>query len=131
MKRCIVMVMSLIALLAATSGYAQAPPRITAKIAHPFTVGKSVLPAGQYDFVGESKPRMMIRIVSEGKNIAYVPVLTQLAAAIHTTPKDAHIVFDKVGDRYWLSEIWIPGHDGYMLLSTKEKHEHEVLDVQR
>ena len=56
-------------------------------------------------------------------------VLTRTAGAIHNTPADAHLVFDKVGEAYTLSEIWFPGTDGYMLNILKEQHEHRVVDV--
>jgi hypothetical protein len=60
-----------------------------------------------------------------------VPILTLLGAAIHTSKQDAHIVFDKVGEVYTLSEIWIPGEDGLLLVATKGKHEHKTIDVPR
>jgi hypothetical protein len=50
---------------------------------------------------------------------------------MHTTPEDAHIVFDVVGDKHMLSEIWIPGEDGYLLLATKGKHGHKVINIPR
>jgi hypothetical protein len=58
-------------------------------------------------------------------------VQTRLGAAIHTTKQDSHIVFDKVGEVYTLSEVWIPGTDGWLLFSTKGKHEHKTIDVPR
>ena len=130
MKRSVVMALSLIAFLAVTSGYAQAQVMVTGKIAFPFTVGAKTLPPGQYDFVRDASASV-IRVVSGNKNMALATIITRLAGAIHTTPKDSHIVFDKVGDTYMLSEIWVPGQDGYMLLSTKGQHEHAVVDVPR
>ncbi len=55
--------------------------------------------------------------------------MTRLSGEIHTTPQDAHLVFDKVGDTYLLSELWIPGEDGYLLQITKGAHEHIVLNI--
>jgi hypothetical protein len=129
-KRSVVMAMSLIAFLAVTSGYAQTTTMVTGKIAFPFTAGGKALPAGQYDFVRDGAGPT-IRVVSAGKNMALVPIITRMSGAIHTTPNDSHIVFDKVGDKYALSEIWIPGQDGYMLSSTKGEHGHAVVDVPR
>jgi hypothetical protein len=129
-KRSVVMTLSLIVFLAVTSGYAQAQERVAGQIAFPFTVGAKTLPAGQYEFVRDATTPV-IRVVSGGKNVALAPIITRLAGAMHTTPKDSHIVFDKVGDKYSLSEIWIPGQDGYMLLATKGQHEHAVVDVPR
>ena len=130
MKRSVVMAMSLIAFLAVTSGYAQTPTLVTGKIAFPFMAGGKALPAGDYEFIREGTTPT-IRVVSGGKNVALVPIITRLSGAIHTTPKDSHVVFDKMGDKYTLSEIWSPGQDGYMLASTKGPHEHAVLDVPR
>jgi hypothetical protein len=124
------MAMSLIAFLAVTSGYAQTQMMVTGKIAFPFTVGAKTLPPGQYEFVCDAATPV-IRVVSGNKNVALAPIITRLAGAMHTTPKDSHIVFDKVGDIYSLSEIWVPGQDGYMLLATKGQHEHAVVDVPR
>ncbi len=93
-----------------------------------FSVGGKVLPAGQYEF-SRSAEVLIFRVQGEGMNAAEAPVLTRLAGAIHTTPEDAHIVFDKVGDAYILSEIWIPGEDGFLLAVTKEPHEHIVINV--
>ena len=41
------------------------------------------------------------------------------------------IVFDKVGDVFTLSEIWVPGLDGFMLHMTKEAHEHRIVNVSK
>jgi hypothetical protein len=38
-------------------------------------------------------------------------------------------VLDVVGDTDSLSEIWIPGDDGYLMPATKEKHGHKVIIV--
>ncbi len=130
MKRRVVMTLSLAAFLAVTSGYAQMQVRVFGNITFPFTVGTDALPAGQYDFVRDGEAPD-IRVVAAGKNVARAPIITRLAGAIHTTPKAAHLVFDKVGDTYKLSEIWVPGQDGYMLSSTQGKHDHAVVDVPR
>lgn len=44
-------------------------------------------------------------------------------------PSDAHVVFDKVGTTYALSELWAQGVEGILLQATEGKHEHEVLHV--
>ena len=60
---------------------------------------------------------------------AIAMVLTRLAGGLHTTPQDAHIVFDKVGNNYTLSEIWPLNGDGYLAYMTKGKHEHHTVNV--
>jgi hypothetical protein len=39
--------------------------------------------------------------------------------------------FTVVGNTYALSEVWIPGVDGYVLQVTRGKHTHKVVNVQR
>ena len=98
-------------------------------IGHAFTAGDKQFPAGQYQ-ISRDPGVSFIRLASrDGKTTTQLPILTRIAAAMHTTPKDAHLVFDKIGQRHVLSELWIPGHDGFVLNSPKEEHEHEVVDT--
>lgn len=126
-KTKIMLTVSLIALLGMMSAYGQ-PSSIKAKIDFPFTVEGKVLPAGQYEFVRDDAAQVF-RVQGEGKTSALVPILTRLAGEMHTTPQDGHLVFDVVGETYLLSEIWIPAHDGYLLLATKGPHGHKVINV--
>jgi hypothetical protein len=119
---------SLIALLAATLGYGQTMVR--ANIPFEFTVQGKVLPAGQYQLAREPG-KDMIRISGTAKGAAIIaPVITRLSREVHTI-ENAHLVFDKVGETSFLSELWVPGQDGFLLHSTKGQHEHKVLDVPR
>ncbi len=129
MRTRVLLMLSLFTLLIAASAYAQAP-LVLAKIPFAFTVEKKVLPAGQYEFTPNIE-RGVLRVLDVDKKgeAVLAPIITRLAAGMHTTPKDAHIVFDKVGDVYTLSEIWVPGEDGYLLHATKGKHEHHIVDV--
>ena len=116
-------------LLVVMYGYGQhQTPSIKASIDFPFTVEGKVLPAGQYEFVRDSLAEVF-RIKGENKNAAVAEIITRLYAGTHRTPEDAHLVFDVVGDAYALSEIWIPGEDGYVMLITKGMHKHRVLNI--
>jgi hypothetical protein len=118
-------VASLFVLLAAAITYGQQSVRVN--IPFEFTVSGKVLPAGNYSFVPTSDNRS-IRVAGE-KESAIAVVLTRLAAEMHTSPGDSHIVFDKIGDKHFLSEIWIPGSDAFVLNTTKEQHQHDILNV--
>jgi hypothetical protein len=39
----------------------------------------------------------------------------------------AEVVFDKVGTKFYLSELQMPGEDGYLVLATKEAHTHTAV----
>jgi hypothetical protein len=116
-----------ITLLAASLAYGQ-QPLFRANVGVKFSVAGKELPAGKYSFSRDSAGGW-INIEGPGKVALRVPVVTRLAAGIHTTPKDAHLVFDTVGGNHYLSEVWVPNQDGYLLRTTKNKHEHAVLDV--
>jgi hypothetical protein len=104
---------------------------VKANIPFAFNVEGKTLPAGQYEFLPDTNGATM-RILGAGKGSSVLAMIqTRMAAEIHTTPNDAHIVFDKVGDVYTLSEVWVPGVDGFMLHLTKGKHEHKVVDVSK
>lgn len=129
MKTRIMLTVGLIALFAVISGYGQPMPgpSLKAKIDFPFTVGGKVLPAGQYDFVLASETAPAFRVTDEAKNSTLALILTRISGSMHATPQVPHLVFDKVGETYLLSEIWIPGQDGFLVLATKGEHEHRVV----
>jgi hypothetical protein len=116
-------------LLVAVHASGQGPISVNAKIPFAFSVEGKVLPAGQYNFSEGSDLKTMTVRSSDGKASVIAPIMTRLAAEIHTTPQDAHIVFDKVGDSNTLAEIWVPGEQGFMLHATKGKHEHRIVDA--
>ena len=116
-------------LLAAVFASAQGPISVNAKIPFAFSIGGKALPAGQYNFAEGSDFKTMTVRSSDGKASVIAQIITRLAAEMHTTPQDAHIVFDKVGDSCTLAEIWVPGEQGFMLHATKGKHEHRIVDT--
>jgi hypothetical protein len=121
-------VISLVTLLATCSVYAQSRSS-RVKISFPFSAGGKQFPAGQYFFAPDDAARVVKLTSVDGKANASIPVLTRTARAIHTTPADTHVVFDKVGQTPVLSELWIPGRDGYVLNAPAKEHEHEVVDA--
>ena len=130
MKTRTIVAFSLTVLLAVTFGLAQSR-NVRAKIPFEFTVAGKVFPAGEYTFTYDARLRRVAVSDSDKRSVDYVSIVTFLAAAMHTTPDDSHVVFDKIGNKHYLSELWIPGMDGLDLLSTKEKHEHEIVNVPR
>ena len=99
--------------------YAQS---LTVNIDFPFQAGHKTLPAGT-DTV--EKPDDNSIAIRGASGAAVLVILTQLGR--HDVDKDLELVFDKVGDQNLLSEVWFPGQDGYLLLSTKQAHAHAVV----
>jgi hypothetical protein len=103
---------------------------LTAKIPFPFQVESKTLPAGTYDFTINDGAGTVAVQSSSRSAAAEALIITRLAAQFHPGPNPhSHVVFDKVGNMYILSELWEPGTDGFLVHATKEKHEHYVVHV--
>ncbi len=96
-----------------------------------FQVGSKTLPAGEYEFqIDRQGDRVTVLGSTKVKgSIALESIITSLAPTAHSDSTHAHIVFDKVGNTYTLSELWQPGEDGILVHTTKGKHEHHVLHL--
>jgi len=121
---------SLLTLLAALPLHAQQRNLLRVQIPYAFSAGGKDFTAGQYELRVTQQNEQVIRVTSsDGKNGALVNVLTRTAGAIHTTPTDAHVVFDVLDGRHILAEVWFPEQDAYILNVLKEKHTHEIINV--
>jgi hypothetical protein len=119
-----------LALVATQVAFGQRP-LIKTKVAFPFKVAGKEFKAGEYSFSTNATAAGGAGYIQidEGRTTTKIPIITRIAAATHTTPKDAHLVFDRVGDTHYLSEIWVGKEDGYLLATTKGAHEHDVADI--
>lgn len=91
-------------LLTANVAHAQIGNKIEAKVPFTFTVGNSTLPAGNYTIrVPNSIEPDVLEISNDQTNVAVV-FLTQ-ATQIKQPVKTAELVFNKIGDKDFLSQI--------------------------
>jgi len=127
MKTKILVSCGLSLLLAAAFGWGRESLSLRANVPFQFIVEGKTYQPGQYKFT-EGENDEVIRVVSQnGDTSALALVVTQLVSQTRTDQQDADVVFDKVGDRYFLSEVWFPGADGFLVHATKEKHEHRTV----
>jgi hypothetical protein len=84
------------------------------------------LPAGTYDFTaqGEGLSQLMIRS-SGGGGTTLVPVVTRLA---DIGAKQPVVVFDVAEGKHYLSEVHMPGADGFALAGAPGKHTHAKVE---
>ena len=109
-----------------TMTYAQSVTRV--KIDFAFVAGGKEMPAGAYEFVVDSG-RIVVR-AQDGKGTPIMmAVITRLGR--HDADTDPELIFDKIGGKLLLSEVWLPDADGYLLLNTPVDHEHRVLGGSR
>ncbi|HEY3382491.1 MAG TPA: hypothetical protein VGK32_12025 [Vicinamibacterales bacterium] len=104
----------------ASVAYAQDAAILDAPFA--FRVGSVVHQPGKYE-LRPNGDQMGVTITPPKGAATMALVVTRLAEPEPPLP-DGKVVFDKVGELYFLSEVWIPGMDGFLLHSAKEKHSH-------
>jgi hypothetical protein len=122
MKRNLITILSVVVLsllLNATGVYAQSYAK--AKVPFAFNVGAKQLPAGTYE----------IRVLDQSPNEIMIRNTETTAAAVSIArnegPRDTEskLVFDRIGNQYFLIEVWNGlGADG-MIVPTS-KHEKEL-----
>jgi hypothetical protein len=97
----------------------------TVDIPFSFFIKDKEMPAGRYEISveGSNMNRLVIR-AKDGGQTSMVPVLTRLA---DTGAKEPMVVFDKANDKYYLSEVHLPGKDGFAVQGAPGKHTHETV----
>jgi hypothetical protein len=127
-----VVVLSFVLLAVSLSTHAQASDgEVVAKVAFAFHVGDESYPAGSYRVTRRGSdamnPVLVIRADKGGDNSS-VSVVTRLARQEHTDhATSGNLVFDRVGDERFLSEVWLPGEDGYLVRGTAAQHQHDIV----
>ncbi len=113
----IVCVVGFLFVIWANLAYADA---IVVDIQFPFKAGGKDFASGKYRIEADPQTdQILIRNTDTGKG-EFLPCVTRLAG------KDvgAEVVFDRQGDQYFLSELYIPGIDGFELKGAAGKHTH-------
>jgi hypothetical protein len=128
MKTRITVLLGVLLLLSAAVAYGQ-PIEVKAPIDFAFTVEGKVLPAGQYNFT-RSDDGLSFRVQGVGKEAkdgALALIITRLSGEMREKKMGTYLVFDNVGNVNTLSEIWLPGDDGYLVGITKVQHTHKTV----
>jgi len=104
-----------------------APSGLRVDVPFEFTVEKGSLPSGTYEILIDGPRDSIVRLrnIQTGK-MTRLSIDTRLA---DVGAKKAYFVFDKAGNNHFLSEIHIPGSDGYALKGASKEHEHEKVPV--
>jgi hypothetical protein len=113
-----------IVLALVVSGSAVYAQSIRAEIGFPFVAAGKDMPAGAYS-VEAAAGFGLVTLTGPDNNRVKMSVVTQLGR--HDKDPDAELVFDKVDGKTVLSEIWLPGRDGLLLVASKGAHEHAVV----
>lgn len=109
MKSQAIRFLGVLTLLAAGSAFAQ-NVHVRANIPFDFIVDKGKLAAGQYDLssLNTATGRTLLLKNSDGKPLRMINA--NAVSSIQPSSK-TKLVFERYGDRYFLSQIWIEGRD--------------------
>lgn len=114
--------LGVVALLAAASAFGQ--QKVRYDIPFEFHFLDKVIPAGQYDVVvGSSTMRNALSLECYASG-THVFAVTHGIGGGANLASEGHMVFNKYGETYFLSEVWTPGYsEGGALAKTKTERE--------
>jgi hypothetical protein len=104
----------------ASTRVAQAQEHVVVNIPFDFVAGNTQLPAGQYSITASGPDWTLLLIDRKDAASAYMGTNAVVATEIQSESK---LIFNRYGDRYFLSQVWTAGNSrGRQLLkSAREK----------
>lgn len=94
---------------------------VIANIEFSFYAAGKLLPAGTYEYKATEAQDVMQVTNTSTRATIMVPILTSISKKL---PADAEVVFDKMGNDYYLTEVFAPGLDGFLVKGASGKHTH-------
>jgi len=105
----------------ASTRVAQAQEPMVVNVPFDFVAGNAKLPAGEYS-VKTSGPTHVLILIARDDSAASAMLNTN--AAVASEPQsESKLIFNRYGDRYFLSQVWTAGNSSgrQLLKSTREK----------
>ena len=111
---------------AAVSVRAQAPSKVEVNIPFEFSAGKTTLPAGIYTVKRLSGNNVTLRS-EDGRSTA---ILNAPVTNNSTDPNAVErLVFERYGDQYALSQIWLTADTGRQVWTNKKGQRSERIEI--
>jgi hypothetical protein len=127
MKHKSMLIFTLMFLLGLTTVFAENQGALHVNIPFKFFFGGKPFEPGEYAVSNPaSAPKFISLQALKGKSGHQVAIITRLDAT-HEGSKAQRLVFDTVGEEKHLSEVWLPGKDGFLILGTPQEHHHQVV----
>jgi hypothetical protein len=109
-----------------TGVQAQAPSKVEVNIPFEFSAGKTTLQPGVYSIKRMSGNNMTLRS-ADGKSAVILNAPLNLTS---TDPESVErLVFNKYGDQYYLSQIWLTADTGRELSVRKKAAKPEIVEL--
>ena len=114
---------SFLILLGASAASAQSV-LLRADVPFDFQVGKQTFPAGRYTISDLGVAHRVLTIKNQTPQRRTGMVLVNWGVDSVRTGKGAHLLFNRYGDRYWLSQVWNGDESqGYMIPKSSRERE--------
>ncbi len=97
-------------LLVAGPLFAQTGIEVKAHVPFAFVAGKESLPAGEYTFVFDYENTPMVVAIQSADGKSHDVMLAEIAGE-HRVAKESKLVFEKIGDQNYLSQVQVTGFD--------------------
>ncbi len=128
MKKQLVAVLAIVMVAGLLCAVAQQATKAVAEIPFSFIAAGKTFPPGPYQFsLGKLPNQILIRNTKETESVT-VAVATRLSPKPGEEPV---IVFDKVDNDHYFSELYLPGRDGYAVQGAKGEHTHVQLKAKQ
>jgi hypothetical protein len=118
-----ILVFSLVAVLAGAYVFAG---ELTVNIQQPFLAGGKSFPAGHYKIIAEAENDQFVHFQNLGTKTGLSDIRFDTRLS-ERKGEAGSVVFDKVGNELYLSEIYIIGIDGFFFKGAPGKHKHLVV----
>jgi hypothetical protein len=110
----------------AIAGQAQAPSRVEVNIPFEFSAGKTTLPAGTYSIKRMSGNTVTLRSKDGHSSVILNAPVTNNSSDPNASER---IVFEKYGDQYALSQIWLTADTGRQIWTNKKGVKSERIEI--
>ncbi len=115
------LILTLMIVLAGAYVYAG---EVTVNIKQPFKAGGKAYPAGHYKILAEDESDHINLLNLDKKTDDVIRFATRLS---QREGEPGEVVFDKVDNELYLSEIYIIGMDGFFFQGAPGKHKHLIV----
>lgn len=107
-------ILSMVFGLAGAGVHGQTPSKLEVDIPFEFSAGKATLKAGVYS-VRRSSASLLVLRDSDGKT-----VILNAPLSVESRDKGERLVFNKSGEKFVLTQVWLTGETGRQLIPSVE-----------
>jgi hypothetical protein len=122
----IVAILGILFTFAVASVHAQTPSKVEVNIPFEFSAGKTTLPAGVYSIKRMSGNNVTLRSKDGHSSVILNAPVTDGSSDPNAVER---IVFERYGDQYALSQIWLTADSGRQIWTNKKAVKSERIEI--